>query len=97
MSVSMMNRYFFTYGLWGHPFSGGWTEVLAPNERLACEAFRYHHPDKSEGLLNCSSAYTEENFKKTEMYEDGNFGARCHELIVLHIDSVTTAKEERQQ
>ncbi len=93
----MMNRYFFTYGTEGQPFSGGWTEVLAPSSRLACEAFRHHHPDKTKGLLNCGSVYTEENFKQTEMYEGGNFGARCHELIVLHIDSVTTAKEEQVQ
>lgn len=89
-----MEKFYFTYGQEGQPFRGGWTEVVAPNSHLACEAFRHHHPDKIKGLLNCSSVYTEESFKATEMYAGGNFGARCRELIILHIDSVTTAKEE---
>lgn len=92
-----MANFYFTYGSEGHPFYGGWTEVLAPNARLACEAFRHCHPDRANGLLNCSSVYDEANFRKTEMCKDGNFGAKCHELIVLHIDSVTAAKEEQQQ
>lgn len=60
-------KYYFTYGTDGQPFVGGWTEVEAPNVNLACAAFRLAHPDKEPGILNCSSAYTEENFLKSCM------------------------------
>ncbi len=78
-----MAKFYFTYGTEGQPFVGGWTEVEAPNVRIACIAFRAYHPDKTEGLLNCSSVYTEEQLKSTEMFSTGNFGFRCHETIVL--------------
>lgn len=80
-----MPKFYFTYGTEGHPFFGGWTEVEAPDRHAACAAFRAYHPDKTEGLLNCCSCYTEEDFKKTSMYQrpDGNFGHRCHETITL--------------
>ena len=80
-----MPKFYFTYGTEGHPFFGGWTEVEAPDRHMACTVFRAYHPDKTEGLLNCCSCYTEEDFKKTSMYQrpDGNFGYRCHETITL--------------
>ena len=67
----------------GQPFVGGWTEVDAPDGHAACAAFRAYHPDKTEGLLNCSSVYDEAHFKLTEMYRRDNFGFRCHELIQI--------------
>lgn len=80
-----MPKFYFTYGTEGHPFFGGWTEVEAPDRHIACTVFRAYHPDKTERLLNCCSCYTEEDFKKTSMYQrpDGNFGYRCHETITL--------------
>ena len=79
-----MKKFYFTYGTEGQPFYGGWTEVLAPDEEAACVAFRHFHPDKIPGLLNCSSIYTEGVFKGTTMAGPcGNFGAKCHETIVL--------------
>lgn len=80
-----MPKFYFTYGSEGQPFCGGWTEVEAPDRHAACAAFRAYHPDKTEGLLNCCSCYTEEDFKKTSMYQqpNGNFGYRCHEIITL--------------
>lgn len=83
-----MKKFYFTYGTDGQPFVGGWTEVEAPNYGAACLAFRAFHPDKTEGLLNCSSVYDEENFRKTGMYRDGNFHARCHEVITLRREAV---------
>ena len=74
-----MARLYFTYGTDGQPYRGGWTKVEAPNYGAACAAFRAYHPDKTEGLLNCSSVYDEDNFKQTEMYRSG----RCHEVITL--------------
>lgn len=84
-----MARYYFTYGTDGQPFVGGWTEVDAPNAHAACAAFRAYHPDKTEGLLNCSSIYDEEHFKQTEMYRSGNFGYRCHEVITMRRETAT--------
>lgn len=78
-----MCKFYFTYGTDGQPFYGGWTEVDAPDGHAACAAFRAYHPDKHEGLINCSSIYTEERFKETEMYRSGNFDRRCHEVITL--------------
>lgn len=79
-----MKKFYFTYGTDGQPFVGGWTEVEAPNYGAACAAFRAYHPDKTEGLLNCSSVYDEENFKRTEMDgPNGNFHRFCHETITL--------------
>ena len=63
-----MAKFYFTYGTDGQPFFGGWTEVEAPDAHAACAAFRAYHPDKTEGLVNCSSIYDEEKFKLTEMY-----------------------------
>lgn len=78
-----MPKFYFTYGTEGQPFVGGWTEVDAPDDRAACAAFRAYHPDKTDGLLNCSSMYDEAHFKLTEMCRSGNFGFRCHERIQL--------------
>lgn len=74
-------KYYFTYGTEGQPFVGGWTEVEADDSHIACMTFRAYHPDKLEGLLNCSSVYDEECFKMSEMYRSGNFDRRCHETI----------------
>lgn len=78
-----MPRYYFTYGTEGQPFIGGWTEVEAPTARAAAFAFRTFHPDKTEGLLNCSDMYPQEVFERTAMFREGNFGHRCHETIIL--------------
>ncbi len=78
-----MSKFYFTYGADGQPFVGGWTEVEAPDIHTACAAFRAYHPDKIEGIMNCSSVYTEAHFKNTCMYAEGNFGSRCHETIIL--------------
>lgn len=82
-----MSKFYFTYGTSRQfPYQGGWTEVVAANERAACAAFRAYHPDQTEGILNCSDVYPESAFKATKMYTEGNFGYRCHERIVLMRD-----------
>lgn len=83
-----MPKFYFTYGTEGQPFFGGWTEVEATDSKAACAVFRVFHPDKTEGLLNCSSVYDEEQFKMTEMYQRSNFGYYCHETIVLRHETV---------
>lgn len=85
-----MPKYFFTYGTEGQPFFGGWSEVVAPSYGAAVDAFRAYHPDKNKGIVNCSSIYDEERFKQTEMYQESNFGFRCHEIITLRREAVTS-------
>lgn len=82
-----MMKFYFTYGVEGQPFIGGWTEVEAPDGHTACAAFRAFHPDKIEGLVNCCSIYTEEQFKATNMAgPNGNFHRFCHEKIIISRD-----------
>ncbi len=82
-----MAKFYFTYGTEGQPYAGGWTEVEAPDMDTACAAFRAYHPDRIGELLNCSSIYTEEQFKATRMFAVGNFGSHCHEVITLRRDT----------
>ena len=79
-----MEKYYFTYGTAGHPYSGGWTEVVAPDMDTACNMFNAVHPGKY-GLLNCAAVYTESQMKNTTMYENGNFGVKCREIITINI------------
>lgn len=81
-----MGKFYFTYGISDQAYFGGWTEIEAPNMSLACGVFRMYHPDKTEGLLNCSSVYDEQTFRKSDMFTTGNFGFRCHEKITVAID-----------
>lgn len=83
-----MARFYFTYGTDGQPFFGGWTEVDAPDIHAACAAFRVYHPDKTEGIVNCSSIYNEDSFMRTQMYRDGNYNRRCQEIITLRHEVV---------
>ncbi|MGI6751109.1 MAG: hypothetical protein ACOX4U_00590 [Anaerovoracaceae bacterium] len=80
-----MNKYYFTFGSSGQIYDGGWVEIHADSLREAQEKFierygekAYKHPK----CLNYSWDYTEEEFKRTIMYEDGkNYGVGCHEVI----------------
>lgn len=76
-------KFYFTYGIDGQAFVGGWTEIEAPTVKIATIVFRVYHPDRTPGLLNCTNVYTEDSFKKTDMFRSGNFGFRCHETIIL--------------
>lgn len=73
----------FTYGTSGHPYVGGWTEIVAPTTRMCFELFRAYHPDKTPGILNCAFFYTWNDFKDSPMAVEGNFGAKRHEKITV--------------
>ena len=51
--------------------------------KAAVIAFRAFHPDKTPGLLNCSDVYPQEQFERSEMFREGNFGFRRHEVITM--------------
>lgn len=80
-----METFYFTYGTdKNFPFQGGWTEVHAADRNQAVALFRREHPDKTPGLVNCSSIYTEKQFqdKVLPLYKDGDaFWSVCHECI----------------
>mgnify|MGYP000894744336 FL=1 len=85
---SLLKTYFFTFGSSEQfPFQCGWVEVLAPNMVAAQQIFRIYYPDivdypdRTEGVLNCANYYTEDEFKKTKMYKEGNMGYCCHIVI----------------
>lgn len=80
-----METFYFTYGTdKNFPFQGGWTEVHAADRNQAVALFRHEHPDRTPGLVNCSSIYTEKQFqdKVLPLYKDGDdFWSVCHECI----------------
>lgn len=81
-----MNKYYFTFGSEGHPYVGGWITIEADNMELATQIFRILYPDKNNGFLRYAFRYTEDEFKRTIMYEKGsNLGAACHCEIKLEI------------
>lgn len=77
-------KFYFTYGTGAHPYFGGWTEIVADDVQTACRLFRAVHPDKIDGIMNCASVYSEEQFKRTVMAgPEGNFHHFCHEKITV--------------
>lgn len=84
-----MAKFYFTYGLYGQPYVGGWTEITAPDIKTACNLFKAVHPCKVGDLLNCASMYVEEQFKMLSMYENGNYGHKCRERIIYQIEGET--------
>ncbi len=82
----------FTYGQ-AHAFSGGWTEVEAPDPAACLDAFRMYHPGTDKMLLQCGGVYRDEDFRKTDMFVNGNFGKRCVERIKITHELV----EEKQE
>ena len=83
-----MAKFYFTYGSDSdtQPYSGGWTEVEAANEMQAQDIFILVH-GLVDGLMPCSSVYSEAAFGRTTMAECGhNFGRRCVERISLNVD-----------
>lgn len=83
-----MKTYYFTYGLENYPYVGGWTEVVVDGDlESAINAFCAVHPIKYE-TIDCASMYDEEDFKKTKMYENGNFNRKCMERIIVNVEKV---------
>ena len=80
-----INNFYFTFGTdEAFPFQGGWVIVKAPDMMTARQIFMLYFPSVS-GYLNCAFVYSEEEFKKTKMYKDGeNMGAGCHMIIGPH-------------
>lgn len=87
-------KLYFTYGQSeNQPYQGGWSIVEGESYEQCVAIFRAVHPDKSPGTINCAFIYTEEEFKKTVMYEhNSNMGASIQEIIGLVITKAKGAK-----
>ena len=84
-----MQKYYFTYGTAEHfPFKGGWSVIEGElTEIQARKIFRTIHPDIHENVLNCAFVYTEDEFKNTEMWKNGdNLGNGEMERIEIKIE-----------
>lgn len=79
-----MKRFYFTFGTDPKfPYHGGWVEVLAPNMKDAVNAFKTHFPTLDDSnVLNCADYYTEGDFIRYGFLQEGNFGERCHAVII---------------
>ena len=82
-------KFYFTYASEGQAYSGGWTEVNAPDQSTATRAFQIFHANKSEYLISCAGIYDETSFQQTPMAIHGNFGKRCVESIELNRTELT--------
>ena len=89
-------KFIFTFGPEGHPYPGGWVEVLAPNEEIARSIFRAIYPDRYDGEFRCSMVYSEEEFQRTKMFHNGNFGKRNNQSIILCIVNHDADTNERK-
>lgn len=70
-----MNNYYFTFGSSeSFPFQRGYLIVRAASLNEAIEKFRNKYPDRHEGVVNCSSWYTEEQWNQNTYKEDKCFG-----------------------
>lgn len=83
-------KFYFTYGLAdNHPFKGGWTKVEAEDINEAINIFNAFHERDKDGFINCAGIYDEDRFRTTNMFENGNFGAFCHERISVTREILT--------
>lgn len=73
-------KYYFTFGSDERfPYHGGWVIIEAANESMARDLFQTIYPNRHENTLNCAWVYSEDAFKKTDMYKkNDNLGFACH-------------------
>lgn len=88
-----MPNFYATYGLDypSHPFSGGWTRIVAPNYSEARRLLNTIHPFDDPSEANCVKLYTEEDFYMTDMPEKGNWGEKEQEVIESKIIATKNA------
>ena len=90
--------WYFTYGQSeSQPFEGGWTEVIADMRSQAVNMFRMFHADRLEGIVNCADIYSEDEFRKTDMFVHGNYNERCIEVIRVKREKNTKVQTITQE
>ena len=75
-----MQKFYFTFGSSPtFPFENGWIIINADCKNDACKYFMNLYPNpRNPDIINCAFIYSEDEFKDTIMYENGNLGAGCH-------------------
>jgi len=77
-----MNEYYFTFGTSElFPFKKGYIIVVADNENRAIKIFNAHYLPVHDDVVNCSFIYSEEEFIKTNMFEDYPDWDICHRIL----------------
>ena len=60
----VLENYYFTFGTDPNlPYQNGYVIVNADNRKNAIQKFRSKYPDRHHGYINCSSIYTEDQWK----------------------------------
>lgn len=80
-----LQKFYFTYGTDENmPYQGGWSEVYATSEDEAVRKFLNKHGSRypDEKIINCAMIYPAVEFETTKMYDNGNFGKHCQEVII---------------
>ncbi len=96
----MKEKYYFTFGgSENFPFRYAYIIILAGSFGQATSIFREYYPDKTEGVLNCSFVYTEEEWgpEMEKHFPKGpvkvlNKEITLEELKIIH-DSLGEAKD----
>ena len=79
-----MVKIYYTFGTDPrYPYLGGWVTVEAESLVKAHRIFRACFPDRTPGFLNCADYYTEDEFMRSGMYQEGNHGAFCYQKLRL--------------
>lgn len=61
---SDLKNFYFTFGTDPNlPYQNGYVIVNADNRKNAIQKFRSKYPDRHHGYINCSSIYTEDQWK----------------------------------
>lgn len=76
-------KFYFTFGSdEKYPFQGGWVEVIATDKEEAICTFQSRYPNRAGSpFYNACDCYDSSYFENTKMYEYGNLGSKCHNLI----------------
>lgn len=67
--------YYFTLS---HDDGGGWVKVVAQSDGVARLGFEAFHPG-----VRPAGIYDAMQFRRTEMFNSGNFGKKCVEIITI--------------
>lgn len=77
--------FYFTYGLGPtQAYKGGWTEVEAEDRKTAMDAYYIFHKLNADQTRPFDSVRDEKMFLSSSMPKNGNWGAYCHDRIVIH-------------
>ena len=78
-----LNSFYYTFGTADtQPFQRGWIEVQALNRQHADQLFRSSYPDRTPGVLNCSSVLDQTHFEEyLDVLADYPDWQICHGII----------------